>query len=64
MVNLYPMGQIIEDTKSLLPTITEVTCTPIRRQANNLVHRSARYGLSVDYICVCSGNPPIFVVDT
>ena len=39
---LSPMGQILEDTKALLPTITEVTCTHIRRQANNLVHRSAR----------------------
>lgn len=46
--NLSSIGNIIEDSKFWLPTITEGFCTHIRRQANTVAHRMPRYSLSIE----------------
>ncbi|CAN6692416.1 unnamed protein product [Malus baccata var. baccata] len=47
--NLSPVGQIIEDIKALLSTITEASSSHSRRQANAVAHRLARFGLTVPH---------------
>ncbi|XP_050157483.1 uncharacterized protein LOC126631381 [Malus sylvestris] len=57
-VNLSSVGQIIEDIKALLLTITEVS--RVRRQASGITHRLARYGLSLSNETVIGLNPQPF----
>lgn len=59
--NLSTIGQIMDDVKHWLPTITEEVCTHIRRQANTVAHRLARFSLSVANQCDWFDSPPLFV---
>lgn len=61
--NLSTTGQIMDDVKHWLPTITEEVCTHIRRQANTVAHRLARFSLSVANQCDWFDSPPLFVAD-
>ncbi|KAB2601577.1 F-box protein [Pyrus ussuriensis x Pyrus communis] len=45
------IGQLVEDTKSILSAITEELCTHVCRQANMVAHRLARFGLNVGSQC-------------
>lgn len=60
-VNLSSVGQIIEDIKALLLTITEVS--HVRRQANGIAHRLARYGLLLSNDCNWVESPTVFIID-
>lgn len=55
------VGQIIEDIKALFLTITEVS--HVRRQANGITHRLARYGLSLSNDCNWVESPTVFIMD-
>ncbi|TQD76825.1 hypothetical protein C1H46_037658 [Malus baccata] len=50
--------QLVEDTKSILGFLTHV-----RRQANTVAHRFARFGLKVSSQCVRFAQPPSFIID-
>ncbi|KAM1059887.1 hypothetical protein ACFX15_023923 [Malus domestica] len=45
--NLSPLGQVIEDIKALISTITEVSSSRSRYQTNEVTHCLARYGLTI-----------------
>lgn len=53
----------MEDTKALLSITVEVSCTCVRRQANGIAHRLARYGSSVELPCAWLDSPPNFILD-
>ena len=56
------IGHIIEDSKVMLHTITEASYTYVRRQANGVAHRPARYTLTVSpYFWL--DTPPGFIAD-
>lgn len=61
--NLSSLGQIIEDTKAELRSITEDLCTHIYRQANNVSHHLARYSLSLGSESEWLSSPPPFILD-
>ncbi|RXI08177.1 hypothetical protein DVH24_022321 [Malus domestica] len=63
-VNLSSIGQVIEDIKAIVSTVTKVSFTHTRRQANGVAHRLARTGLSVDQFCEWLGSPPSTIMDT
>ncbi|XP_068312517.1 uncharacterized protein [Pyrus communis] len=61
--NTSSIGQLVEDTKSILGAITEELCTHVRRQANTVANRLARFSLNVGSQCEWSDQPPSFIID-
>lgn len=61
--NLSPVGQIIEDIKALLSTITEASSSHSHRQANAIAHRLARFGLTVPHECIWLDSLPTIILD-
>ncbi|XP_068313678.1 uncharacterized protein [Pyrus communis] len=57
------IGQIVEDIKVLLLSITEGKITHTHRQTNSVAHRLARVGLSVQQDCIWNVTPPSIVSD-
>ncbi|KAB2600214.1 hypothetical protein D8674_010485 [Pyrus ussuriensis x Pyrus communis] len=47
LFNIGHSGHIVEDAKIWLPTITEDAYTHVRRRANGIAHRLARFSLSI-----------------
>lgn len=62
-VILSPLGQLIEDIKSLAPVVTEVPITHGRRQANGAAHRLARLGFSINQCVEWVEHPPSIIID-
>lgn len=62
-MDLSPLRLIIEDAKTLLWSIAEVSATYIRRQANNVAHRLTRFGLHSRVDCTWIDDPPIIIWD-
>ncbi|TQD81099.1 hypothetical protein C1H46_033348 [Malus baccata] len=56
-MDVSPIGPIIEDAKVLLLLIAEATASHIRRQANSVAHKLARFALH-------SGGDSIWVEET
>lgn len=61
--NLSLVGQIVEDIKVLLLTITEAIFTDTHQQANIVAHRLARIGLSCSQVCEWYGYLPSLIID-
>ncbi|KAM1340608.1 hypothetical protein ACFX2H_038974 [Malus domestica] len=57
------MGPIIEDIKFLLSLVAEALVAHIRRQANSLAHRLARYALHTGGDCTWFVEPPLIISD-
>lgn len=57
------IGPIVEDTKSLLATVTGGVTTHIRRTANTVADRLARIGRNIGAILTWFEEPPDFIVD-
>ncbi|KAM1383005.1 hypothetical protein ACFX2F_035399 [Malus domestica] len=62
-LNLSIIGQVAEDCKALLNTITEANITHIRCNANIAAHRLAKVGLSLMQSCEWFGSPPSILND-
>ncbi|KAM1789904.1 hypothetical protein ACFX12_034020 [Malus domestica] len=67
LANLSPnrssIGQIMEGTRALLPSITKDLYSHIRRQANIVAHHLARFSLSIGNHCEWLSSPPTFILD-
>ncbi|CAN6577480.1 unnamed protein product [Malus baccata var. baccata] len=63
ILNLSSIGQIVEDIKALLQSITEATVTHTRRNANSVTHHLARTGLSLSQSCEWHGSPRSILID-
>ncbi|KAB2612730.1 hypothetical protein D8674_035046 [Pyrus ussuriensis x Pyrus communis] len=57
------MGSIIEDVKHLLSTVSEACVAHIRRQANSVAHRLARFALHCGNDCTWLDAPPSIICD-
>ncbi|KAM2005433.1 hypothetical protein FF1_000671 [Malus domestica] len=62
-LNLSTIGQVVEDCKALLNTITEANITHIRRNANAAAHHLAKVGLSLMQSCEWTDSPPSIITD-
>ncbi|KAM1135831.1 hypothetical protein ACFX13_034751 [Malus domestica] len=67
LANLSPnrssIGQIMEGTRALLPSITKDLYSHIRCQANIVAHHLARFSLSIGNHCEWLSSPPTFILD-
>lgn len=61
--DFFEVRQIMEDIKVILSTITEVTITHTRCQANGIAHMLARYGISLSHACDWYNHPPSVILD-
>lgn len=61
--NQSTTGQLVEDTKSILVTITKDLCTHVRGHANTVADRLARFGFNVGYQCEWFAHLPSFIID-
>ncbi|KAI5332913.1 hypothetical protein L3X38_023042 [Prunus dulcis] len=57
------LGPVVEDTKSLLTQITGEGFTHIRRTANGVAHRLARFALHIGGSLYWFEEPPDFISD-
>ncbi|KAI5350336.1 hypothetical protein L3X38_003227 [Prunus dulcis] len=57
------LGPVVEDTKSLLTQITREGFTHIRRTANGVAHRLARFALHIGGSLYWFEEPPDFISD-
>ncbi|XP_050136232.1 uncharacterized protein LOC126611989 [Malus sylvestris] len=62
-LNSSIIGQVAEDCKALLNTITKANITHIRRNANIDAHCLAKVGLSLIQSCEWFGSPPSILTD-
>mgnify|MGYP003366520781 CR=1 FL=1 len=61
--NISFIGQILEDIKAFLPTITGASFAHFRRQANEIALRLGRLGLTLSHICTWLESPPSIIWD-
>ncbi|RXH81748.1 hypothetical protein DVH24_036089 [Malus domestica] len=61
--NLSIVGQVVEDIKATLPSITEASFTHVHHQANSAAHRLARLDLSLNQDCEWFDSPPSIILD-
>ncbi|KAM2670014.1 hypothetical protein EV1_005998 [Malus domestica] len=62
-LNLSFIGQIVEDIKVLLRSITEGKITHTHRQENSVAHHLACVGLLMQQDCIWDVTPPSIVTD-
>lgn len=62
-LDLSPIGLIVEDSRHISSRITGVCFTHIKRHANEVAHKLARYSLSSTIPGLWFKEPPNFILD-
>ncbi|XP_068305021.1 uncharacterized protein [Pyrus communis] len=62
-VNVSPMGPIIKGIKFLLAMVAEASVAHVRRQANSVAHRLARFALHDGGNCTWFDESPVIIND-